>query len=41
MSRTTSPTRASRRRAWAMEDLVLPVALGVVFGFAYWPLVQA
>ncbi|MGI8947136.1 MAG: ECF transporter S component [Ornithinimicrobium sp.] len=29
------------RRAWAMKDLVLMVVLGVVFGFAYWALVQA
>lgn len=35
-SRVTRP-----RRAWAMKDLVLMVVLGVVFGFAYWALVQA
>ncbi|MBA2696190.1 MAG: ECF transporter S component [Actinobacteria bacterium] len=29
------------RRHWAMKDLVLMVVLGVVFGFAYWALVQA
>ncbi len=29
------------RRGWAMKDLVLMVVLGVVFGFAYWALVQA
>ncbi|WP_164983790.1 ECF transporter S component [Cellulomonas endophytica] len=28
-------------RAWALKDLVLVVVLGVVFGFAYWALVQA
>jgi energy-coupling factor transport system substrate-specific component len=28
-------------RRWAMKDLVLMVVLGVVFGFAYWALVQA
>ncbi len=26
---------------WAMKDLVLVVVLGIVFGFAYWALVQA
>ncbi len=29
------------RRGWSMRDLVLMVVLGVVFGFAYWALVQA
>lgn len=29
------------RPGWAMKDLVLMVVLGVVFGFAYWALVQA
>lgn len=28
-------------RGWMMKDLVLTVVLGVVFGFAYWALVQA
>lgn len=32
---------AGPRRGWAMKDLVLMVVLGVVFGFAYWALVQA
>lgn len=36
---------AARRRppasAWHLKDLVLVVVLGVVFGFAYWALVQA
>ncbi|UNX55086.1 ECF transporter S component [Georgenia sp. TF02-10] len=32
---------ATRRPGWAMADLVLMVVLGVVFGFAYWALVQA
>ena len=36
----TSPTVA-RNKGWAMKDLVLMVVLGVVFGFAYWALVQA
>ena len=36
---TTEPTTARPR--WAMKDLVLMVVLGVVFGFAYWALVQA
>ncbi|MGO1384891.1 MAG: ECF transporter S component [Arachnia sp.] len=35
-----SPTVANSR-GWAMKDLVLMVVLGVVFGFAYWALVQA
>lgn len=35
----TTPTAA--RRGWTMKDLVLTVVLGVVFGFAYWALVQA
>jgi energy-coupling factor transport system permease protein len=39
VNRTRSSTRT--RRAWAMKDLVLMVVLGVVFGFAYWALVQA
>ena len=43
-SRSTSPApRAgrTRRSAWDLKDLVLVVVLGVVFGFAYWALVQA
>jgi energy-coupling factor transport system substrate-specific component len=39
VNRTRSST--STRRTWAMKDLVLMVVLGVVFGFAYWALVQA
>jgi energy-coupling factor transport system substrate-specific component len=39
MNRTRSST--STRPTWAMKDLVLMVVLGVVFGFAYWALVQA
>ena len=39
MNRTRSST--ATRRTWAMKDLVLMVVLGVVFGFAYWALVQA
>lgn len=39
MNRTQSFT--GTRRTWAMKDLVLMVVLGVVFGFAYWALVQA
>lgn len=39
MNRPRSST--STRRTWAMKDLVLMVVLGVVFGFAYWALVQA
>lgn len=39
---TKNNARLTRpRRAWAMKDLVLMVVLGVVFGFAYWALVQA
>lgn len=34
-------TRRSRALSWEMKDLVLMVVLGVVFGFAYWALVQA
>lgn len=33
--------RGARESGWAMRDLVLMVVLGVVFGFAYWALVQA
>ncbi|WP_353649578.1 ECF transporter S component [Nakamurella sp. A5-74] len=36
--RNSSPIRT--HRGWAMKDLVLLVVLGVVFGFAYWALVQ-
>jgi energy-coupling factor transport system permease protein len=39
VNRTQSFT--GTRRTWAMKDLVLMVVLGVVFGFAYWALVQA
>jgi energy-coupling factor transport system permease protein len=39
LSRTTGSARS--RRSWALKDLVLVVVLGVVFGFAYWALVQA
>jgi energy-coupling factor transport system substrate-specific component len=35
-----APTTRTRR-GWATKDLVLMVVLGVVFGFAYWALVQA
>ena len=38
MNRASSSTSTRR---WAMKDLVLMVVLGVVFGFAYWALVQA
>ncbi|MCK6212300.1 ECF transporter S component [Georgenia sp. EYE_87] len=38
---TTEPTTTTARPRWAMRDLVLMVVLGVVFGFAYWALVQA
>lgn len=41
MSTDYSPRVTRPRRAWAMKDLVLMVVLGVVFGFAYWALVQA
>ncbi|WNB86569.1 ECF transporter S component [Cellulomonas sp. ATA003] len=53
MTTTGSPSSASspaassaraartRRTAWDLKDLVLVVVLGVVFGFAYWALVQA
>lgn len=37
----TSTRRTPVRPRWAMKDLVLMVVLGVVFGFAYWALVQA
>lgn len=40
-SNATSTRQASGRPGWAMKDLVLMVVLGVVFGFAYWALVQA
>lgn len=33
--------RRPRPAAWELKDLVLVVVLGVVFGFAYWALVQA
>lgn len=39
--RTTDRTGTTPRPRWAMKDLVLMVVLGVVFGFAYWALVQA
>lgn len=32
---------SAARAPWALKDLVLVVVLGVVFGFAYWALVQA
>lgn len=46
MTTTSSSTERRRRghwarRRWALKDLVLMVVLGVVFGFAYWVLVQA
>ncbi|MFH5821193.1 ECF transporter S component [Georgenia sp. AZ-5] len=40
MNDTTAAVAPARPR-WAMKDLVLMVVLGVVFGFAYWALVQA
>ena len=41
-STSVTPERSRPRRpAWALKDLVLVVVLGVVFGFAYWALVQA
>ena len=40
-SASTARTRRTRRTAWDLKDLVLVVVLGVVFGFAYWALVQA
>jgi energy-coupling factor transport system substrate-specific component len=39
MSGGAAPART--RPGWALRDLVLMVVLGVVFGFAYWALVQA
>lgn len=43
MSSHTSTQDGLRARltAWQLKDLVLMVVLGVVFGFAYWALVQA
>lgn len=35
------PDSKHRSTWWSMRDLVLLVVLGVVFGFAYWMLVQA
>ncbi|MGH8938786.1 MAG: ECF transporter S component [Actinomycetes bacterium] len=37
----TRTGQSSPRPRWEMKDLVLMVVLGVVFGFAYWALVQA
>lgn len=41
MSSKLNASPARTNRGWAMKDLVLMVVLGVVFGFAYWALVQA
>lgn len=41
MSTEQKLTVSRPRRGWSMKDLVLMVVLGVVFGFAYWALVQA
>ncbi|MPV36011.1 ECF transporter S component [Georgenia subflava] len=41
MNPEKTPAVARIRPGWAMRDLVLMVVLGVVFGFAYWALVQA
>ncbi len=38
---STTDRPAPARPGWALRDLVLVVVLGVVFGFAYWALVQA
>lgn len=35
-----SASPAARRAAWSLRDLMLVVALGVVFGFLYWVLVH-
>ncbi|MDD9207295.1 ECF transporter S component [Georgenia sp. 10Sc9-8] len=37
----SSRSRLARLKSWQLKDLVLMVVLGVVFGFAYWVLVQA
>jgi len=41
MSTKNDPPNVRNNHSWAMKDLVLMVVLGVVFGFAYWALVQA
>ncbi|MHB1063917.1 MAG: ECF transporter S component [Georgenia sp.] len=41
MSPNNATAATPTRPGWAMRDLVLMVVLGVVFGFAYWALVQA
>lgn len=38
---TAQPEVRTRSPYWSLPDLVLMVVLGVVFGFAYWVLVQA
>lgn len=40
MTSKRDSSAARTGRGWAMKDLVLIVVLGVVFGFAYWALVQ-
>lgn len=40
MTSKRNSSAALNGRSWAMKDLVLIVVLGVVFGFAYWALVQ-
>ncbi|GIG29477.1 ECF transporter S component [Cellulomonas marina] len=41
MTATSAPTpTGARRGSWSLRELVLVVVLGVVFGFAYWALVQ-
>ncbi len=41
MSTKHNAPNVGNSHGWAMKDLVLMVVLGVVFGFAYWALVQA